>query len=286
MGITDPRNWSEFQHGVVQGLSQSVSSEPLLRTNGETAQPSGPRIMTSPMTLWRLDPACITSEIIVGDLDASFPAEDGPEKNFILPPLHYSAPELLTQDIPRPPDMRTDIWSLGLTLFVIRAGHLLFPHAKDVNKMFISLWVRLGDSLALSEMWTAKGEYVDEDGNLMVHTPIHKPLKQIIQDIGRDIEEPITTETGSPMSAPNDVGSMLRSASVAINVKSVVEEWTAVLPSPAEVESFYDLLSKMLQIQPEKRIKIEEVLQHPWFTTEFEPKIPETKTSETDTPEE
>lgn len=152
MCLTDPRNRDEFQLESAEAIRESALSEPLLRTNGETAQPDGPRIVTSPMKLWQLDPSCLTTNIVLGDLDVSFPADDGPEKNFILPPLHYCAPKLLAEDLPRPPDMRTDIWGLGLTIFAIRAGYLLFPRTKDVNKMFMSIWLRLGDSAALSEL--------------------------------------------------------------------------------------------------------------------------------------
>ena len=57
--------------------------------------------------------------------------------------------------------------------------------------MFMNIWLRLRDSGALSELRTTKGEFVNGDGKPMVYTPIHKPLRQIIEDIGRDIEVPI-----------------------------------------------------------------------------------------------
>ena len=199
---------------------------------------------------------------MIGDLDASFPAEDAPEKDFILPPVHYCAPELLTQLFPFPPNPHTDIWSLGLTIFVTRAGTPLFPRTRDVNKMFLSIHIRLGDSPKLREIWTTKDEVFDADGRVMVYTPIQKSLRQAIEDIGRDIEVPIGTETASEISADDPAS--------AVGMKTLAEEWVSPPPSLAEVDSFYDLLNKMLQIEPEKRIGIEEVREHPWFTTEFE----------------
>jgi serine/threonine protein kinase len=268
MAITDPLTWNESQLEIAEAIRKAVSSEPLIRTTGETALPNGPRIITSSIPLWKLRPDCITTKIIVGDLDASFPVEDGPERNFILPPIHYCAPELITQAVPFPPNMHTDIWSLGCTLFAMRAGTSLFPRTKNVYKMFLSLWIRLGESRALNEMWTAKDEYVDDDGNLMVYTPIRKSLRQVLEDVGRDIEVPIGSDSVGSVSAPDEVDSM-------VPIKTVTEEWTPVPTTPMEVEMFHDLLSKMLQIDPAKRIKMEKVLAHPWFNTEFESLTPE-----------
>ena len=55
--------------------------------------------------------------------------------------------------------------------------------------------------------------------------------------------------------------------------KFVNEEWISVPASLAKFGMLHDFLSKMLQIDPAKRIKIEEVLQRPWFTTELEASI-------------
>jgi serine/threonine-protein kinase SRPK3 len=263
MGITDPMTWSESQMETAEAIRKAVLAEPLLRTTGDSALPNGPRIITSCVQLWKLDPECLTADIIVGDLDASFPTEDSSEKLFILPPLHYCAPELITQKIPVPSNMCTDIWSLGPTLFMMRAGTLLFPRTKTIDKMFMSIRVRLGSSQALSELWTAKDEDVNDDGKLVVYASIRKSLRQLLEDIGRDVEEPIGSESVTSLSAPSEVSST-------IPVKLTAEEWSPVPTSPAEIEMFHDLLNKMLQINPAKRIKIEEVLEHPWFTTEFE----------------
>ena len=126
--------------------------------------------------------------------------------------------------------------------------------------MFLSLHIRLGDSPRLREMWTTRDELVDADGKVMVYTPIQKSLREVIEDIGRDIEG--TAGTGTEISA-EDTGSNGA-------LESMTEGWLPVPPSPAEVECFYDLLTKMLQIEPLKRINIEEVVKHPWFTTKFE----------------
>ena len=109
IGLIDPRNWNGFPLGSAEAVHESSLTELILRINGETAQPDGPRIVTSPMKLWQLDPSCLTTNIVLGDLDASFLADDGQEKNFLLAPLHYCAPELPIQDFPRPPDIHTDI---------------------------------------------------------------------------------------------------------------------------------------------------------------------------------
>jgi serine/threonine protein kinase len=106
-------------------------------------------------------------------------------------------------------------------------------------------------------MWTTREEFVDADGQAMIYTPIQKSLREVIEDIGRDIEG--TAGTGTEISA-EDTGSL----------ESMTEGWLPVPPSPAEVDCFYDLLTKMLQIEPQKRINIEEVAKHPWFTTKFE----------------
>jgi serine/threonine protein kinase len=97
----------------------------------------------------------------------------------------------------------------------------------------------------------------------MVYTPIYKPLRQIIEDIGRNIEVPIgATETTESEGTAPDVAST-------VAVKSVVEEWTPIPTNPAETECFHDLLSRMLQIDPAKRTTIEEVSRHSWFNTDF-----------------
>lgn len=94
----------------------------------------------------------------------------------------------------------------------------------------------------------------------MVYTPIQKSLREAIEDIGRDVEG--TTGMGTEIS--------MEDAGPNVALKSMAEGWLPIPPSPAEVDCFYDLLSKMLQIEPQKRIKTEEVANHPWFMTKFE----------------
>jgi serine/threonine protein kinase len=261
--IKDPREWTVLQNELVDELRKSVTSEPLLRVDGDATYPHGPRTITSPMQLWKLDPDCMTTDIIVGDLDASFPYEDTPERNFILPPLHYCAPELISQLVPTPPDIRADVWSLALTLFMIRSGTLLFPRTKTIGTMFLSLHTRLGDSSKLRELWTMRDEYLNADGRAMVYSPVEKTLLEVIQDIGRDFEEVNGMETETAISAEDAASSYGAQ-------KALAAEWGPPAPSPAEVQCFHALLSKMLEVDPTRRIKIEEVVKHPWFITEFE----------------
>jgi len=257
MAITNPITWNDSQLDTAESVLKAVWSEPLLQTNGESAHPNGPRIITSFCQLWKLPPECLTADIIVGDLDTSFPEEDRPEKEFILPPLHYRAPELITQHIPIPPNMSTDVWTLALTFFVMRSGTLLFPRTKDINKMFIIIWLCLGDSQRLSELWTEKDEYVDDDGDLMVYTPIrNKLLKDVVEDIGREVEGQSRWASVTSMSTSSD-------ASLNVPGELIADEWPPVPITPREAQMFHDLLSKMLQVDPRQRIKIEEVLMHP-----------------------
>jgi serine/threonine-protein kinase SRPK3 len=178
------------------------------------------------------------------------------------------------QTAPRPPDMRTDVWSLGCTIYAIRAGRLLFPRPTDAEEMCLNLYLTLGYSPFLAQIWPSRADWVDDNGKLKPNTPTfvtRKLLRQHIEGIGKDVKSIKVIEVGTEKEKENIERPSSDETQPLMGIKSPVEEktWRPIPMSAAEAVSLHDLLSRMLTFDPDERITVDEVVAHPWFVTKF-----------------
>jgi serine/threonine-protein kinase SRPK3 len=160
-----------------------------------------------------------------------------------------------------PPEMRfegragfeADIWMLGCAIFEIRAGFPLFElilgSDVDILRQTIETLGRLPDpwwnafkqrKIRFEEDGQPKSEEEQQRARLLLGASKTSIREKVFQ-IGEQDEPPF-----------EDEGPMIENIGVRL-----AEE---------EVDQLTDLLEKMLKYRPEERIRIEDVIQHPWFT--------------------
>lgn len=144
----------------------------------------------------------------------------------------------------------SDVWALACTIFEIRAGFPLFEaFLGGDDEILKEIVATLGK---LPEPWWSAFEnhhlWFDEDGKpkawelQQVLVPVEKTsIKQKLASIGDQDVPPATGNDGPMMERPGT---------------KLVE---------VEIQLLGDLLAKMLCYRPQDRIKISEVISHPWF---------------------
>ena len=162
----------------------------------------------------------------------------------------YLSPEAHFEGKIGPP---SDIWALACAIFQIRAGSPLFDaFLGGDDEVLKEIVATLGK---LPELWWGAFEnrhrWFDEDGEPKapelqhVRLPAKKTsIKQKLASIGSHDVPPATGDDGPMIERP---GTKLDNV---------------------EIQVLGDLLEKMLRYQPRDRIKICEVVAHPWFALE------------------
>ena len=151
-------------------------------------------------------------------------------------PLDIRAPEVVLR---LAYSEKADIWALACTLFRIVTLQPLIPlwmtSDKDATddenvKNFVDRLGKLPDWLRSA--WTRADQHLDDKGNLLEPDPYQEDNAQF-GDLWQGVR----------LGKPKDM-------------------------SDTESKVFHDLLLKMLDYDPSKRLSTTEVLQHPWFHTE------------------
>lgn len=148
-------------------------------------------------------------------------------------PLDVRAPEVILK---QPYNEKADIWALACTIFRIVNLEPLIPlwvtldkEATDDENMkcLIDRFGKLPDDLR--SKWSRADEHIDKEGNIIDPDP-YKPDSAQFGDLWQGVR----------LAKPKDM-------------------------SDREATVFYDLLKKMLDYDPRKRLSTKEVLEHPWF---------------------
>ena len=156
----------------------------------------------------------------------------------------YTPPEMHFEGMIGTP---ADVWGLACTIFQIYAGFPLFSSflKRDILKRIVETLGKLPDP-----WWGAfkeRPKWFDEDGNPKATGTAKKTsIKQKLAMIGCQSAPP----------------SHHRSRSGIID-GPMTERGTML--DDDEIEVLGDLLEKMLQYRPQDRIKMCEVVAHPWF---------------------
>jgi len=187
-------------------------------------------------------PSLLQEDVLLIDFGQSFLADSPPPNYQPATPFHYWPPETFFES---KISFASDVWALACTIFEIRAGFELFDPflAGDtlILRQIVETLGRFPDPWWSS--WEAREQWFDETGEVKPEAELivkKSSLREKLRDIGQQDDPPEADE-----------GSMIEKAGTGI------EE--------AEVELLADLLEKMLRYNPEARISLPEILQHPWF---------------------
>ncbi|KAI9154784.1 Serine/threonine-protein kinase AFC3 [Paramyrothecium foliicola] len=163
-------------------------------------------------------------------------------------PMTYRAPELVLENRF---GIESDLWALGCTLFEMRTGRKLFEPGHDEDELLRQLSFILGK---LPEPWwstTWKGRESTF------------PTGEVESDPEDQINEYSTQDPCYDMEVRSLQARL--SHGVRYEASSGPSIFVERPISDAEVEIFADLLGRLLQYDPSKRISAAEVLEHEWF---------------------
>uniref|UniRef100_A0A8C6TD88 Protein kinase domain-containing protein n=1 Tax=Neogobius melanostomus TaxID=47308 RepID=A0A8C6TD88_9GOBI len=149
----------------------------------------------------------------------------------------FMSPEIM---LGLPFTQSTDVWSLGCVLAYMFLGHSLFDTESEFNtfKAIHELIGQPSDELLDEGMYTSRF-YNEIDGIWVLKSP-------------EKTEEKLFTSLDD-----------LKPLSVGVYKRH----------DPIEREQCVELLKKMLQVNPEDRITLEEIMKHPFITGRYPPKV-------------
>lgn len=239
----------------------------------------------------------LTEQIRILDFDQSFRCDSPPERTGT--PAKYMAPEVIAGG---PPSKASDIWSLGCTIFRLRAGRDIFFDydtfcPADALQQIHRFLGDLPDSLAQAR-FDDEGYATEHDsGTPLVYFRDRSDLKAEIKKIWdeppslsmRSNGEVDTTVHTQPCKPDNTLflGDVKHTTPYPPAYRSMLWKPTAVsvdgdhyvfyedetspfwgafpLITDDEAELLGDLLSQIFVYDPSRRPNIEEVLEHCWF---------------------
>ncbi|KAK9235190.1 protein kinase [Lipomyces kononenkoae] len=264
--LANVNSWSD--KFVYERLGFPVMDKVLLWSGEPNESLSAPEHLVEPANLSDLEYNCIEEKVVLVDFGQSFMLQTPPPPNEVGFTMSYCAPEVYFE---RKMSVWSDIWSLGCTIFEMRAGRQLFesflggPH--EVLLQVVQIIGKLPEPWWRS--WDKRHVYFDDDGKpkkyRLNNTDLstEQPIIQQIQDIGSpdneaDADEAAAGTTILPGYAPAEP-----------ETESIFEPMGVRL-SETEVEVFGDLLQRAIRYNPEERLQTKDILKHPWFTTSFE----------------
>ncbi|RDW67406.1 uncharacterized protein DSM5745_09272 [Aspergillus mulundensis] len=200
-----------------------------------------------------------THTICVIDFGESF-IEGNPPPHGSGIPCPYAAPEVPLDSFA---SKRSDIWALAATMYEIRCGHKLFLFEGDGKEAYLHGLVR-GCGKLPAKWWPQWRETWNESVKRW-----HPRIFGGPESEDQIEDEQIARRRHIQQAVARPVGHMLTSdASVRRHEESDV--WISMGHheplSSEEQELFADLLYRMTEMDPQKRMTIEEVLEHPWLS--------------------
>lgn len=241
------------QEELIKVLGQPVQER--LQPYGEhDLDGSAPEFIYEAIDVMRLLPYC-TGHVKIIDFGASY-FLNSPSAG-LATPLSACSPEYLRDG---KFGKESDVWAFAGTLFEMRAGHPLIT----------SVWG--GEDEVLAQIQTILGAFPPRLEDETVTAQLDRPLlKTLINDIRN--QGPINR--GNERHAKR---SWVRSAMGRIQkgarkyhkwlvrLKLARDQKNRTKISPVEADSFHDLLSKLFNYDVEKRLTMEQIWKHTWFT--------------------
>ncbi|KXN81007.1 Serine/threonine-protein kinase SRPK [Leucoagaricus sp. SymC.cos] len=219
--------------------------------DGQSPGPHAPAMLVEPIQNSRISNATLLQDsIIVSDFGQSYVVASQPSSYEPGTVLNYLSPEARFEGRV---GLETDVWALGYAIFEIRAGVALFEPLLgsdvDILRQTVETLGRLPDpwwgafkqrALWFEEDGQPKSERDQERAGLLLKA-YRSSIRAKLRAIGEQDVPP-----------SEDEGPMIDKPGVQLSEK--------------EFELLGDLLEKMLKYRPEERIRIQDVIRHPWFT--------------------
>ncbi|KAL5048580.1 kinase-like domain-containing protein [Aspergillus fruticulosus] len=185
-------------------------------------------------------------QLCIGDFEESFVAGNSPPGGTGIP-YQYAGPEVVLEQWS---GKESDIFALAMTMYEICLGLRLFQvDGRDVDDSLFAIVKNFGKLPEdwwwdkWKETWTKYRE-----PKLACSGPTHADEVWKERTVRRcKIREAVRHLVGHYISLPNEP-----------------QEWHEWIPED-EQELFADLLCKMTELVPDKRLTIGEVMEHPWF---------------------
>ncbi|KAJ2783006.1 U4/U6 small nuclear ribonucleoprotein prp4 [Coemansia interrupta] len=161
---------------------------------------------------------------------------------------YYRAPEII---LGMAYDQAIDMWSLGVTLFELYTGHIMFPGRNNNHMLRLMMEARGPFSnrmLRKGQMW--QQHFEDNGGGVM------------------DLVVRPAANAGAASAVGTDMVQRVKIAKPTRDIKSRVLQATPPGSSNRDVElatRLAGLLERCLELNPEKRITPAEALRHPFF---------------------
>ena len=225
-------------------------TEDVSTRDGQPGGPHTPAMLVEPAQNSKMSDATLLQEsIIVGDFGQSYIIASPPPSYKPGTVLNYQSPEARFEGRV---GLETDIWALGCAIFEIRAGFPLFEPFLGSDVVILKQTVEtLGRPP--DPWWAAfkqRALWFEEDGQ-----PKNEQDQEragVVLKAHRSSIRVKLLQIGEQDNPPSkDEGPMIEKSGVRLH-----EE---------EVGLLEDLLEKMLKYRPEERIRIQDVIQHPWF---------------------
>lgn len=197
-------NYAHYANNVSLALSEEITSygiDDIYRAFGHprTAPlglcneddpgpgPHAPRYYVEPLDFFASSANILTKQIRILDLDQCFECDNPPKRTGI--PAKYMAPEVIAGG---PPSKASDIWSLGCTIFRLRAGRDIFFDydtfsPADALQQIHRFLGDLPDNLAQARFDTEGYPTEDESGTPLMY---FREKANLRDEIGRIWDEP------------------------------------------------------------------------------------------------
>ncbi|TFY66285.1 hypothetical protein EVG20_g4810 [Dentipellis fragilis] len=244
----DILEWSDDQ---VYSHLGSPEMEEVRTCNGQPRGPHAPTELVAPISASRLTDASLLQEkVVVIDFGQSYAIARRPKNYQPATVINYCAPEMRFEGRT---GFETDVWALGCAIFEIRAGFPLFDPLlrsdADVLRQTVETLGKLPEpwwkSFAEQALW------FDEDG---------EPKSEKDQKLAGAL---LCSSKSSIREKLRSIGT--QDDSSYLNEGPMIEK-SGVRLCEEEIELLGQLLEKMLRYRPEERIRMPEVVEHPWFT--------------------
>ncbi|RDW67398.1 uncharacterized protein DSM5745_09264 [Aspergillus mulundensis] len=186
-------------------------------------------------------------------------------------PSHYAAPEVVFSNQGQA-SLASDIWALACTLYEIRFGEKLFHCESDHVEGYIHALVKHCGKVP-ERWWSAPPWNLQEawhkshsDPRLHGGPATEEAIEPEATVRWRHIQAAVAKKVAHPITSPESVRRWeeARSAPWVPGTEPVSMAFHECIPEE-EQRLFADLLYKMTELEPAKRLVIAEVAAHPWF---------------------
>lgn len=213
-----------------------LEEEEMIPIDGRIPKGSYPKVVYKEAEMCGIPKTYMTREVVIIDFGLSFQASSPPAINGAGSPYSYRAPEQMT---------------------ILEARLYLRKANEKIGRLDgkIDIWALACDIFEIRTRKPLFPSFADDDTNEQTVLAVRDVMAEIWLEDEDDEWRYMGDAAGAYDKRRSLRSRMDNEASLSLMERSVL----------------YDLLKKMLKRKPSHRIGIEEVIQHPWFTTYFSP---------------